>query len=121
MPRTAADHGLPYFPAFLDLVRKRALVVGGGHVATTKVRVLVPCGADVTVVAPEVSAVITGSGVRIERRAFAAADVDGMDLVFAATDDRRLNAEVAHAARERGIAVLAVDDVPNCDFIAPAI
>ena len=53
MPRLRADHGVPYFPAFLDLVRKRVLVVGGGHVATSKVRALVPCGAHITVVASE--------------------------------------------------------------------
>ncbi|MEJ7652251.1 MAG: NAD(P)-dependent oxidoreductase [Chloroflexia bacterium] len=34
------------------------------------------------------------------------------------TDDRALNAVVADEARER-VPVLAVDDVPNCDFIAP--
>jgi siroheme synthase-like protein len=89
MPRTAADHGLPYFPAFLDLARKRVLVVGGGHVATTKVRALLPCQAQVTVVAPEVSSSSRSADVHVEQRAFVAGDVDGMDLVFAASDDRR--------------------------------
>src|SRR5205085_6480864 len=37
------------------------------------------------------------------------------------TDDRALNARVAADARRLGVAVLAVDDVPNCDFIAPAL
>jgi uroporphyrin-III C-methyltransferase/precorrin-2 dehydrogenase/sirohydrochlorin ferrochelatase len=125
MPRTVADHGIPYFPAFLDLVRKPVLVVGGGVVATTKVRALLPCRADITVVAPEVSDVIahhaaTGD-LAWHNRGFAESDADGAEIVFAATDDRRLNADVARAARARGIPVLAVDDVPNCDFIAPAI
>jgi uroporphyrin-III C-methyltransferase/precorrin-2 dehydrogenase/sirohydrochlorin ferrochelatase len=48
-------------------------------------------------------------------------DLDGAELVFAATDDRALNALVAGDARHRRIPVLAVDDVPHCDFIAPAI
>src|SRR3954466_5551042 len=99
MPRTSADHGVPYFPAFLDLLRKRVLVVGGGHVATTKVRALLPCQAQVTVVAPEVGDFIATAGLHVQQRAFVASDVDGMDLVFAATDDRPLNAQVARAAR----------------------
>ncbi len=125
MPRLRADHGVPYFPAFLDLVRKRVLVVGGGHVATSKVRALVPCGAHITVVASEASAHIRDQAMagRLEwqARGYQAADLAGAELVFAATDDCTLNAQVAQAARARNIAVLAVDDVPNCDFIAPAI
>src|SRR5262249_47041330 len=42
-------------------------------------------------------------------------------LVFGATDDRAENARVAADARALGVPVLAVDDVPNCDFIAPAL
>jgi precorrin-2 dehydrogenase/sirohydrochlorin ferrochelatase len=48
-------------------------------------------------------------------------DLAGAALAFAATDDRLLNARVAAEARRRGVPVLAVDDVPNCDFIAPAL
>jgi uroporphyrin-III C-methyltransferase/precorrin-2 dehydrogenase/sirohydrochlorin ferrochelatase len=125
MPRLRADHGVPYFPAFLDLVRKRVLVVGGGHVATTKVRALLPCEAHLTVVAPNASEFIAQRAAVGElvwqRREFASSDVDGAELVFAATDDRPWNAKVAADARRQGVPVLAVDDVPNCDFIAPAI
>src|SRR5207247_1655822 len=37
------------------------------------------------------------------------------------TDDRPVNAEVAAHARADGRLVNAVDDVPNCDFIATSI
>src|SRR6266702_1117612 len=52
------------------------------------------------------------------QREYTSADVEGAALVFGATNDRALNARVAADARQRGIPVLAVDDVPNCDFIA---
>jgi siroheme synthase (precorrin-2 oxidase/ferrochelatase) len=59
MPRSPADHGVPYFPAFLDLVRKRVVVVGGGQTATNKVRALVPCRPEpLIVIAPQVTAVV---------------------------------------------------------------
>ena len=40
--------------ACLDLRGRSCLVVGGGTVATEKVAGLLDCGADVTVVAPEI-------------------------------------------------------------------
>jgi siroheme synthase-like protein len=54
-------------------------------------------------------------------RGYSDGDLAGAALAFAATDDRSLNARVAAEARRREVPVLAVDDVPNCDFIAPAV
>jgi len=123
MGRATPEHGIPYFPAFLDLVRRRVVVVGGGQVATTKVSALLPCqAAPLLVVAPHASAFIREQpAVEWRAREYQASDLDGAEYVFAATDDHALNARVAADARARKIPVLAVDDVPNCDFIAPAI
>ncbi len=127
MTRTsAADRGVPYFAAFLDLVRKKVVVVGGGNVGTTKVRALLPCQpAPLVVVAPEVSQFIRRAAeagqLQWLPREYAANDLQDATLAFGATDDRELNARVATDARRLGVAVLAVDDVPNCDFIAPAL
>ena len=66
------------------------------------------------------SAALAGSLVWLQR-GYQPDDLDGASLVFGASDDRDLNARVAADARARGILVLAVDDVPNCDFIAPAL
>ncbi len=126
MARTDADRHYEYYPAFLDIVRKRVVVVGGGTIATQKVRGLLPCGAEpIIVIAPKVSALIreqveTGR-VQWEEREYREGDLEDADLCFAATNDRPLNAEVAREARRRGIPVLAVDDIPYCDFIAPAV
>jgi siroheme synthase-like protein len=54
-------------------------------------------------------------------RPYTAGDLVGVSLTFAATDDRSVNAQVAFDARQTGSLVLAVDDVPRCDFIAPAL
>ena len=121
-----ADHGLPYFAAFLDLLRKKVVVVGGGKVATTKIRALLPCGPKpLVVVAPQVSTFIRRAAeagqLDWRPRGYAAHDLHDAALAFGATDDRALNAQVAADARRLGVAVLAVDDVPNCDFIAPAL
>jgi uroporphyrin-III C-methyltransferase/precorrin-2 dehydrogenase/sirohydrochlorin ferrochelatase len=127
MARTlAADRGVPYFATFLDLLRKRVVVVGGGKVATSKVRALLPCRpSPLIVVAPRATAFIrraADSGDLIwHPRDYAAGDLGDAVLAFGATDDRLLNARVAADARRLNVPVLAVDDVPNCDFIAPAL
>ncbi|MCL5947264.1 MAG: bifunctional precorrin-2 dehydrogenase/sirohydrochlorin ferrochelatase [Chloroflexi bacterium] len=126
MSRTMADRHFAYYPALLDLFDRRAVVVGGGEVATTKVQGLLPCGLrDLIVVAPEVSALI-GMAARAgylvwRQQEFQPEDLEGAQVAFAATDDRGVNARVAEEARRRGVWVLTVDDVPHCDFIAPAL
>jgi len=126
MARTPDQHGVPYFPAFLDLLGKRVVVVGGGSVATSKVRALLPCQPrPLIVVAPAISPIIAAAAqaghLEWWPRPYQAGDLAGAALAFGATDDRALNAQVAAEARQRGVPVLAVDDVPNCDFIAPAL
>lgn len=126
MPRTASDRHYEYFPAFLDLAHKRVVVVGGGGIAAGKVGALLPCGPrSLIVIAPQTCAAISRLAatrhVQWIPRPYTAGDLNDADLAFAATDDRALNARVAGEARHRGIPVLAVDDVANCDFIAPAV
>ena len=127
MARSTPDQrGVPYFAAFLDLLNKKIVVVGGGKVATTKVRALLPCRpAPLVVVAPRVSGPIRRAADAGQLlwlgREYADGDLDGAALAFGASDDTGLNARVAADARRLGIPVLAVDDVPNCDFIAPAL
>ncbi|MCA1647237.1 MAG: uroporphyrinogen-III synthase [Chloroflexi bacterium] len=122
----SADRGVPYFAAFLDLVRKKVVVVGGGHVATSKVRALLPCQPEpLVVLAPHASAFIRHAAAAGQLdwrpRAYAAQDLRDAALAFGATDQHDVNAQVAADARRLGVPVLAVDDVPNCDFIAPAL
>ncbi len=96
-------------PLLLDLTGRRALVVGGGSVATRRVRVLHEAGADVLVVAPEIDADIVALGVPIATRPFAVADLDGAWLAMACTDDPLVNAEVAAAADERRVFCVRAD------------
>jgi uroporphyrin-III C-methyltransferase/precorrin-2 dehydrogenase/sirohydrochlorin ferrochelatase len=127
MPRSqSADRGVAYFAAFLDLLHKKVVVIGGGRVASSKVRALLPCRPEpLLVVAPHASTEIQRAAragrLTWHQRPYLPEDLQHASLVFGASDDRQLNARVAADARRLGIPVLAVDDVPNCDFIAPAI
>jgi uroporphyrin-III C-methyltransferase/precorrin-2 dehydrogenase/sirohydrochlorin ferrochelatase len=97
------------FPVFLKLADRPVLLVGGGIVATAKLVALRQAGARVTVVSPRVSDAIVASGVRIRRRPFRTADLDGQWLVVSAATPA-VNRQVARAAERRQVFVNAVDD-----------
>jgi uroporphyrin-III C-methyltransferase/precorrin-2 dehydrogenase/sirohydrochlorin ferrochelatase len=100
---------VPLLPLFLKLTGRKVLVVGGGPVAAGKLPALFECGAEVTVVAPEVREEIDASRARVLRRGFEPADLDGAWLVVAAAPPE-VNAAVAAAAEGRHVFVNAVDD-----------
>ena len=114
-----------YYPIFLDVQLKPVLLVGGGHVAFEKIGKLIDHGADVTVIAPaltaEVRAFVDAGQARWEPREFRAGDTEGYFLVLIATDNGAVNRAVAEEARARKILVNAADDAANCDFILPAL
>ena len=47
--------GRPYFPMFIDLTDKKILVVGGGVIALRRIRTMLKFGADIRVIAPQIS------------------------------------------------------------------
>ena len=114
-----------YYPLCLDLEHLPCLVVGGGKVGLRKVRTLLEHDARVTVVGPQPHpelVELAGAGrIALHDRPYATSDLDGIRLVFVATDDEAINRRVAAAARERGILTNVVDRPALCDFIVPSI
>jgi uroporphyrin-III C-methyltransferase/precorrin-2 dehydrogenase/sirohydrochlorin ferrochelatase len=100
------------FPVFLKLAGRKAVLVGGGRVASAKLPALVASGAELTVVAPVVSPDIAAAAVTVARRPFVPGDLDGAWLVVAAATPE-VNREVASAAEARRVFVNAVDDPAN--------
>lgn len=109
----------PFFPMFVNLNERRALVVGAGTIAARRIHTLKLFCDDITVVAPEVCSDI--DGVTVYRRGFTPGDLDGMDIVLACTDDHALNAEIARLCRGRGIPVNVSSDQALCDFFFPGV
>ena len=107
------------YQAGLDLRGRACLVVGGGAVAVRKAEGLVEAGAEVRVIAPE--CLPMPAGVAVALRPFADADLDGVTLAVAASDDRALNARVALLARTRGVWVNVVDEPGDGDVELPAV
>jgi precorrin-2 dehydrogenase/sirohydrochlorin ferrochelatase len=114
-----------YYPVFLDIAGKPAVIIGGGLVALRKVEGLLDAGAQVTVVSPtlhpDLDALVAAGRVKHVAREYSPGDLEGHLLAFVGTDDRSVNAAVAREGKQRGVWVNAVDDPPNCDFIMPSI
>lgn len=124
-PQPLPEASRTLFPVFLDLAGHRVLVVGGGEMAAAKCRLLGRTGADLHVVDPapeeDVLALAAEGGLALHRRAFAAADLEGVRLCYVALEDEEAAAAVVAEARARGVLVNAVDRRPLCDFVTPAV
>ncbi len=114
-----------FLPIYLDLRQRSVLVVGGGRIATGKVRELLSAEARVTVIAPDASADIQhahANGALVwHKRDFVDGDIGEHFMVISATDHKALNAHVYQLANARQRIANAVDDLENCNFIAPAV
>lgn len=117
---------MQYFPLFVNLNHKPVLVVGGGEVASRKVDSLIRAGASVTIVSPQVEDYLEkliDDGECQWIQSFYSRDLLHRDYVqvWATTDNPSLNHQVHHDAKEKGILVNVVDDLPYCDFITPSM
>ncbi len=109
----------------LQLNGRSCVVVGGGAVASRKIKTLLLSSAKIHVVAPvigpEITQWVVEGAVSAERRPYAGGtDLTGALLVFAATDSDEVNARVCRDAVEMGL--LACDSMrpERGSFIVPA-
>lgn len=106
------------FPFFVELEGKRCLVIGGGRVARRKAEALLPFGAEVTLVAPEIEDI---PGLTCWQRPFREEDLEGFDFVIAAAGDAAVNARAAEICHARGIPVNRADEQDLKGFLFPAL
>lgn len=116
---------MQYFPLFIDTINLNVLLVGAGEVASRKLALLTRTEANIHVIAPQVNTEVqryaeTGR-ILLSVREVVHADIQNYDLVYLATANDSLNAELATLATARGIWVNAVDNPAFCRFITPSI
>ena len=113
-----------YLPLNMDVKGRTCLVVGGGEVAARKVNTLLESGAQVHVVAreltPDLQDLVVRGKVQSLGPEYRTEHLDGVVLVFAATSDTELNQRVSKEAMAAGIPVNVVDQPELCSFIVPA-
>jgi precorrin-2 dehydrogenase/sirohydrochlorin ferrochelatase len=94
-------------------------------VGTRKVKMLLKCGASVTVISPVVSEQLknlSDSGaINLHRRSYRSADLAGIFLVIGATDDENLNRQISEDANRFNLLCNIADRPQDCNFILPSI
>lgn len=116
---------MSYFPIFLELEGKKALVVGGGRVAQRKIESLLEYGASIRIIANQLTSklnkLVESGKIEHVDKEFKDKHLDDTFLVIAATDEKQLNHRISERARKRGLLMNAVDQPSDCDFIFPSI
>jgi precorrin-2 dehydrogenase/sirohydrochlorin ferrochelatase len=108
-------------PVNLHIAGRLCVVVGGGAVGLRKVRVLHAAGARVRLVTAAPPAGQLAADIEVRIKTFAPADLEGAQLVFAATDRRAVNEQVARSARAAHLLVNVADAPYEGDFSLPAV
>lgn len=113
-----------FYPIFLDVAGKRAVVLGGGPVAARKAATLYEAGAEVLVISPELCAelsLMAGKGaIRNLPRRYEQGDLAGAFIAVAATDDPETNKKAAAEARAAGVLINCVRPPDAGNFIVPS-
>jgi precorrin-2 dehydrogenase / sirohydrochlorin ferrochelatase len=114
------------YPVLLELAGRRAVVIGEFAVEAGKVEGLLAAGAEVTVVAKGPEAALDrlegDPRVVVHRRGYGGPDdLAGAVVCVASAAEPAVRDAIAADARAAGVLVNVMDDVPNCDFAAPAI
>jgi len=118
-------------PIALNLKDAPCLVVGGGEIGARKVRSLLECGAHVKVVSPQLCDALEAMRADIEysiehsfeysKRVFECRDCEKMRLVFACTNSRAVNEEIARAAHFFNALCNVADESSESDFTNMAV
>lgn len=113
---------MAYFPFFIEIENEKGLIVGGGKIAAHKVEKLLPFGAKLTVIAPQISTILKeNTALTCMEREFCDSDIEQCRFVIAASDDVKLNHHISSLCREKEILVNVVDDKEACGFLFPAL
>lgn len=115
---------MEYLPLLIDIKDMNCLVVGGGVVAERKIETIIDFSPKIEVVAPEVTSLIEklhhDGKIIWHKRAFNKDDIKGKFIVFAATNNIKLNKEIANLCRKEGILVNCIKPGLSGNCIMPS-
>jgi len=114
-----------FYPLFIDISDKSCIVFGGGKVAERKIRMLLNFNAHVKVISPEVTKALkklaNANKIELLLSEYAPGNLHDSVLVFAATNNDKINERIKKEAARMKIPVNVVDNPSLCDFFVPSI
>lgn len=113
------------YPISLELQGRRAVVIGELAVRERKHQGLLAAGADVTIIAEEPSIILdaleTEGRAKVVRRGYEPGDLVGAFVAIASSDDEEVREAIWLESRDQHVLLNTVDDIPHCDWAAPAL
>lgn len=112
-----------HFPLFVSSREKQVLLVGGGKIATRRLKALLPFSFKIHVVSPTITKEMEEKRdfFSYSERKFEIEDLPGNFLVLACTDDKELNKEIAKLCHEQEIYVSAASSKEDSSFYFPGM
>ncbi len=112
---------MKYYPVFLDLKGKKAVVVGGGKVAERKAIALMKAGAWVEIVTPTITKPLEKyrkqGAIKHTERNYKKGDLKGAFAVVAGTSSQEINMKIAKDAKQlrNTVRVIGIDSKRDSD------
>lgn len=117
------NEGNGLFPIFLKLDQLKTLIVGGGNVGLEKLEALLKNNPEAkvklvgTVIQQSIKDLVQDhEGVELVERSFRETDLDDVDVVILATENRTLHISILQQAKLRKLLVNVADTPDLCDF-----
>lgn len=115
------------YPINLDLKNKKVLIVGAGKVAFRKFKRVLETEAEIKIISSHFNQNFlpyfktNSEQYKFIKRKYKKSDLNDSFLVFAATDDKKTNEDIARMSKKNNILVNVVDNAELSDFTLPAV
>jgi siroheme synthase-like protein len=113
------------YPISLEVAGRKAVVIGRMAVAQGKADALLEAGAQVTVISKgprqALARLESHDRATVLRRDYQPGDLEGAFLCVASSEEGDVRAAIYAEARWRKVLANVMDDIPHCDFAAPAL
>ena len=115
------------FPVFLKLEKLSVLIVGAGYVGNEKLTAILQNSptTQISIVASKISeeikALAKNYSIKLIERPYQSTDIDNIDIVIAALNDKAISETVAADAKAKGKLVNVADKPHLCDFYLSSI
>ncbi len=113
-----------YFPAFLKFDNLEILIIGGGKIATNKLKHLLDFSQKITIISPHISTemqlLIEKFNLKVWQRKYENGDIKNFQIAIIAIDNLSLQKSIYDEGKSYNVLCNAVDSRENCDFLFPS-